>query len=233
MSRRPYITCLMMTSLDGKILSSKWGNDPTVLTLIHSFEEAHEKIGISAWIVGRTTMERDFTKGAAPVYKDDAGDVPPGDFVARTDATSFAIALDGHGRLGWKKAEMLGDHVISILTEGVPVSYLAHLRDIGVSYIIGGKHNIDLKTAMEKLYSLFGIEKLMLEGGGKINGSFLNEGLIDEHNQLLLPMADGSVDTSSVFEIEASVKKEGATLFRLDSIKKLDNDVLWLKYLKK
>jgi len=70
----------------------------------------------------------------------------------------------------------------------------------------------------------------MLEGGGHINGSFLNEGLIDELHQLLLPIADGTIETSSLFEIAADVKKEGATLMKLDNVKQIEDDVLWLTY---
>lgn len=125
---------------------------------------------------------------------------------------------------------MQGDHVITILTEAVPDAYLAHLRDIGVSYIFAGAEHIHLKTALEKLYTLFGIKKLMLEGGAHINGSFLNEGLIDELHQLLLPIADGTIETSTLFEIDASVKKKGARMLKLEKVKQIEDDVLWLTY---
>ena len=39
MNKRPYIICLMMASVDGKILGDKWGNDPHVKALMDSFEE--------------------------------------------------------------------------------------------------------------------------------------------------------------------------------------------------
>lgn len=228
MQKRPYIICLMMTTLDGKILGDKWGNSKEVQRLLKSFEEIHELIGIKTWIVGRKTMEKDFTMGAKPVFKEGAGDITRTDFVADKNAQSFAIAIDAHGKLGWNEPTMLGEHVITVLTEQVSDAYLAHLKDIGVSYIFGGKTNIDLHTVTEKLYSLFGIEKLMLEGGGLLNGSFLNEGLVDEFNQLLLPLVDGSPENSSVFEIPQ--KKNASFLFKLEEIKKLPGDVLWLKY---
>ena len=66
------------------------------------------------------------------------------DFVGMHNANSFAVAVDGHGKLGWNGETMLGDHVISVLTEAVKDSYLAHLQEIGVSYIFGGKTSIDL-----------------------------------------------------------------------------------------
>ena len=229
-NERPYVICLMMTSVDGKILGEKWGDSPEMKVLKNKFEEIHKEIGINAWIVGRTTMEKDFTDFAKPILKAGHQKMDRSDFVAKKDADSYAIALDGKGKLGWESAEMEGDHVITILTEGVEDAYLAHLKDIGVSYVFAGAEEINIKTALQKLRQLFGIEKLMLEGGAHINGSFLNEELIDELHQLLLPIADGTRETSTMFEIEDSIKKTGATLLKLAHVKQLEDDVLWLTY---
>lgn len=230
MSKRPRIICLMMTSVDGKILSEKWGDDARVHTLTKAFEQVHEIIGHRSWIVGRTTMEKDFTHFAKPVYKEVTSPVSREDHVADKNAGSFAIAIDGQGKLGWENGTMLGEHVITILTEKVQDGYLAHLREVGVSYIFAGKERVDLNLALEKLRSLFGIETLMLEGGGHINGSFLNEGLIDEYNQLIIPLADGRVETSGVLEIGENDRKFNATLLKLEEVKQLENDTVWLRY---
>jgi riboflavin biosynthesis pyrimidine reductase len=229
-NERPYVICLMMTSVDGKILSDNWGNSPEVQTLIKKFEQTHEQLAVNAWIVGRTTMEKDFTDFAQPVLMDGHHDIDRQDFVAEHEGDSYAIAIDGQAKLGWHQATMHGDHVITILTEAVPDAYLAHLRHIGVSYIFAGKQEIDLATALRKLRALFGIEKLMLEGGGHINGSFLNEGLIDELHQLILPLADGTIDTPALFQVDANHKKEGATLLKLENVRRIEDDVLWITY---
>lgn len=230
MSERPYIICLMMTSVDGKILTENWGNDTPIKKLTGKFEEVHEQIGIGAWIVGRTTMEKDFTDFAEPVIKKGHQQVSREDFVAPHDTDTFAIAIDGKARLGWNEPTMEGDHVITILTESVPDGYLAHLQDIGVSYIFAGATEIELETALAKLRKLFGIEKLMLEGGSHINGSFLNQGLIDELHQIILPIADGSAGTPTLFEVAKDVKKNAAILMTLQDVQRLDNDALYLTY---
>ncbi|WP_025145978.1 RibD family protein [Pedobacter jeongneungensis] len=226
----PYVICLMMTSVDGKILGEKWGDSPQMEQLRGTFEKIHEKIGIGAWIVGRTTMEKDFTDFAKPVLKKGHQKIDRNDFVSAHQSKTFAIAIDGKAKLGWEKSTMQGDHVITILNESVKDAYLAHLQDIGVSYIFAGKDEINLKTALKKLRNLFAIEKLMLEGGAHINGSFLNEGLIDELHQLLLPVADGTIKTSTLFEIDEKAKKNGATLLKLEKVKQIENDVLWITY---
>jgi len=227
---KPEVICLMMTSADGKILSAKWGNDKRVKAVLDNFEKAHDTFGVPAWICGRTTMEKDFTKGAAPVIKKDSGPIERKDFVGDKHAASFAIAVDGHGKLGWEKSTLHGDHVITVLTEAVPDGYLAQLQEVGVSYLFAGKNAVNLEIALQKLYSLFGIKKLMLEGGGHLNGSFINEGLIDEVNLLILPIVDGTARTSTAFDVEDAMKKGGATVMSLQEVRQIENDVVWLRY---
>lgn len=219
----------MMTSVDGKILGQTWGENPQVKKLINKYEEAHETFGINAWICGRTTFERDFTKGAAPIFKEGTDVISREDFIGDNEASSFAIAVDGKGKLGWESNNLLSDHVITILTESVSDQYLRHLRSINVSYIFAGKSEIDLKKAMIQLRSLFGIETLLLEGGGRMNGSFIQEKLVNEFHQLLLPIIDGKDKTSTAFEIDNS-KVDHATLLSLKAVSRLDDDVVLMKY---
>jgi riboflavin biosynthesis pyrimidine reductase len=46
----------------------------------------------------------------------------------------------------------------------------------------------------------FGIETILLEGGGHINGAFLQERLIDEISLLVYPGKDGLAGVPSIFE---------------------------------
>ncbi len=56
----------------------------------------------------------------------------------------------------------------------------------------------DLKLALHKLQAIFGINKVRIDGGGKVNGSFLKAGLIDELSLVIVPIADGSIGTPTV-----------------------------------
>ena len=49
---------------------------------------------------------------------------------------------------------------------------------------------VDLPRVLAKLSSQFGIRKLLLEGGGTINGTFLAAEVIDELSILVAPVAD-------------------------------------------
>ena len=50
---------------------------------------------------------------------------------------------------------------------------------------------------MKKLYELFHIEKVLICGGGVVNWSFLQAGMVDELSLFLAPVTDGSSGTAS------------------------------------
>lgn len=98
---------------------------------------------------------------------------------------NFIVAVDPKGELAYasptvEKKGRPAAHVIEALTEQASPEYLAYLHRLGVSYLFAGKDRLDCALLLQKLYHLFGIEKLMLAGGGIVNGSFLAEGLVDE-----------------------------------------------------
>jgi 2,5-diamino-6-(ribosylamino)-4(3H)-pyrimidinone 5'-phosphate reductase len=138
------------------------------------------------------------------------------------------IALDPSGKLTWKSGSIDEEHVITVLTEQVSDDYLAFLQSKGVSYLFGGKTEVNLKKVLEKLRKEFGIQKLLLEGGGKINGSFLAADLIDELSVLVAPIADGAIGTPSLFD--AREGRGPARHLKLVSVEKRKGDLVWLRY---
>lgn len=93
---------------------------------------------------------------------------------------SYAISVDTMGKLRWSKSDIDGDHLICVVSEQAPADYLSMLRDRGISYVVSGATWVDLPRAVDLLGQHFGIRTLLLEGGGHINGSFLEQGLVDE-----------------------------------------------------
>ena len=64
----------------------------------------------------------------------------------------------------------------------------------------------------------------MIQGGGKMNGSFLKAGLVDEISQVIVPIVDGGMGISSFFDIANPPSKAAAHL-RATSHKKLPGGV--------
>ena len=64
------------------------------------------------------------------------------------------------------------------------------LKSRGVDVFILGDSRVDLKQALDKLYSL-GIHSLIVEGGGTLNFELLRLGLVDELTMYIAPMLFG------------------------------------------
>ncbi|MBT2657363.1 dihydrofolate reductase family protein [Bacillus sp. ISL-18] len=116
-----------------------------------------------------------------------------------------------------------------MLREQVSDAYLAHLQKIGISYIFGGKVRLNFTVVVEKLKNLFEVDQLMLEGGGYLNGSFLNEGLIDELSLVLVPIAEGASNSVTLFETSSFLTNQHPVNFFLKEVEKLDDGGLRLK----
>lgn len=118
--------------------------------------------------------------------------------------------------------------MVAILTERVSDEYLEALRAVGVSYITAGNREVDLAVALENIGARFDVATLMLEGGGSINGSMPRAGLVDEVSVLVAPVADGRIGAPSRFDVHGDAAPR---VLALDEVKRLDRDVLWLRYL--
>ena len=214
----------MVASLDGRIITKRWGKKPT----IKAYETTAATFDAQAWLCGRVTMEVDFTGGLQPDLEPGAAPPDRHDFVADQHATSFAVAIDAHGKLGWKAGHLDDDHLISVLSEQVSDAYLAYLRRQGVSYIFGGSKELDFKLVLRKLGELFPIKTILLEGGGHLNGSLLKAGLVDELSLLHYPVLDGAASSAAVFE-QGEQPGPPAKL-RLKHVEQLPDDLVWLRY---
>lgn len=222
-TERPYVICHMLPSIDGRIVIRDWKLDNAT----REYERTAATFEADAWIIGRISMEPYAGKARVAARKK-REPMAREDFIAEPDSASFAIAIDPSGKLKWRAKAIDGEHVITILTESVSDNYLAFLQSKGVSYLFGGKLRIDLAKVLQKLRSRFGIRKLLLEGGGKINGSFLAANLIDELSILVGPVADGSMGTPSLFDVDDA--RAPARRLKLISIEERAGDIVWLRY---
>lgn len=226
-ARRPYVICHMAPTVDGRIVTARWNLPPIVY---REYERTAQTFDADAWMIGRISMEPYAGKARIPRRKA-RHPIPRTDFVARPDAGSYAIALDPSGKLTWKSGAIDDEHVITVLTEKVSDDYLAFLQSKGVSYLFGGRTDVNLKRVLEKLTTQFGIKTLLLEGGGKINGSFLAADLIDELSVLVAPIADGAIGTPSLFDVEGG--HAPARRLKLVSVEERRGDMVWLRYERK
>jgi 2,5-diamino-6-(ribosylamino)-4(3H)-pyrimidinone 5'-phosphate reductase len=222
---KPYVICHSLGSIDGKIKQDIWG-----LPDHHKyFEEPAAKIKADAWLVGRVTMQ-EFCSKKKYKLNNKKSSLKKEDFVANQPAKKYCVVIDPSGKCFWDTNMVTTEHAIEVLTEKVSLAYLEHLRSKNVSYIFGGKKEIDLALVLQKLNQLFGIKTVRIDGGGHVNGSFLKAGLIDEMSLVLAPIGDGTIGALTVFEAEKGYGKRMATHFNLKSVKRIYKDFLWLRY---
>ena len=221
---RPRIICHMLSSVDGKID----GKALQPVTRKGEYEAVAAKLGGDAWICGRTTMQQHFAEAEPFVSKSQNPAGPQPLFVARR-ANSYAISVDTLGKLRWSSGDLDGDHLICVVSERVPTDYLEMLREKQISYIVAGESAVDLTQAAQSLGEHFGIRTLLLEGGGHINGGFLQAGLVDEVSLLVVPSIDGRHEIAAVFDGVAA-DRHNAVPLKLKSVEQREGDALWIRY---
>lgn len=225
---RPYVLCHMVTSVDGRIWSSR--QRPKANLVPNLFERLHDQLGGGSWLCGRVTAQ-EFAKGKGLVYPPTDRNLPRENWYANRDAKTWGIFLDGHGKAVWHRSDIGGDAILVILTEQVPDSHLAGLRNDGVSYIFAGKTEIDLAAALETLNRELGIERLMLEGGGGANGALLRAGLVDELSLVICAVIDGSTGGPIVFNSgDTDLGPPPIETMTLLSHEVLEKGAVWLRY---
>ena len=104
------------------------------------------------------------------------------------------------------------------------------LKSLNISYLFTGKDEIDLRLVLEKLYDLFSIKKLLLQGGGITNTYFIKEDLIDEFSLVVSPVASGEEKQPNIFE---DCHEYIGQTFDLKQSYLLMKSGLYLKYVRK
>jgi riboflavin biosynthesis pyrimidine reductase len=226
---KPYVICHMMSSIDGHALTDGWDR-PFKNAAGELYEKLAQQFAFDAWICGRVTMQEiahgdDYPKGLAkaPIARTH--------HFAQRDAASYAVSIDPHGKVAWKKNTALDSHVVEVVTEAVSDDYLAYLQSIGVSYVFGGKTDIDLARVVAILADELGTERLIVEGGPHVSGSFVNAGLVDEISVLVLPLVDGRGEHPASFEVNKEEWIKPAYL-ALASAEIQEGGAVWLRYTK-
>ncbi len=223
---KPYVICHMMSSVDGRILPDHW--HPSVEDR-GVYERLHNELGCDAWLVGRVTGQ-EFAARAAPYPSYTGASLGRENWFARTQADGWAVVLDAGGKIAWGRGEVGGDSLLVVLTQAVPDSHLAGLRQDGVSYIFAGERTIDLAAALETLNREVAIGRLLLEGGGAANGALLQAGLIDELSLILAPTVEGVPGGPTLFDIHGGPGALDAMGMVLEHCQVLEGGLVWLHY---
>ena len=228
---RPYIICHMITSMDGKV-TGKFLEDKKIEHLLDEYYRIHFEFKANGFACGKTTFLEAFVKDNnidLSKFKEEKVNKNE-DYIYEkiSECKFFAVCFDRKGSINWKTNTLKDDlpgydnsHIIQVMTENVKDEYLAHLKSIGVSYIICGKDDINIDVCLEKLRLKFGIKVLLLEGGSLINGSFNKAGVIDEISLVQVPMSAEKDDKPLFYE--GNIQR-----YSLETVRSLKNGVYML-----
>ena len=226
---RPYVICHMVTSLDGKV-TGDFLSAPACEAASDVYFRINRDYNAHAFACGRVTMEGSFTGLWYPDLSQYAPANSKADHIPGKLTGFYAVAFDPHGRLGWKSDRIIDPdedpgydkaQIIEVLTQQADPRYLGYLQAMGICYIFAGEKQIDVALALSKLKNLFGIDKLLLEGGSILNGAFQRANVIDELSLVMAPMLGGAGKSLCMdSEMEA---------YHLEGVENYDG-ILWMNY---
>jgi 2,5-diamino-6-(ribosylamino)-4(3H)-pyrimidinone 5'-phosphate reductase len=120
---------------------------------------------------------------------------------------------------------------IIVTTENAPINKIKIFKSKNVEIIQSGKgRRVDVVKMMPILYDK-GIEKILLEGGGNLNWSFIKNDLIDEIRITIGPWMVGGKDAVSLVEGEGYAKMYESPKFYLSDVSR-NRNYLTLNYKK-
>ena len=220
---RPYIICHMMQSVDGRIacdMVDKISGD--------EYYTALDALECNALIEGKHSYQIHYC-GFDDFKPKSPSSINAETFHIASKSDKYNISIDTKGTLKWDDCDNSGR--ICIVSEQVTHEYLAYLEQLGISYIATGEESVNLPRAMEILASEFGVKRVAVVGGGKINGAFLTAGLIDELSAMIAPGIDGRIGQPTLFDFNYIDRDFVPVKLKIKEIKTFPNDVIWVRYI--
>ena len=205
-SNKPYVILSAAMTIDGKIATKKGDSE---LSDKADWKEVHKlRTQVDAIMVGKGTILKDNPKLHIKYYNHQG---------------YYRIVLDSNLTIP------LDSNVISFqqeiyptiicTTENVPLDKIKKYEDKGVKIInVGDDKLVNLIKLLPILKNL-GINTILLEGGGNLNWSFIENNLINEIRLTIAPWIVGGKDATSLVEGIGFEKIVSAPRFELFDVK--------------
>lgn len=213
---KPYIILSAAMTIDGKISSIT--GDPE-LSDDEDWKEVHKlRTQVDAIMVGKGTIVKDNPKLHIKFY-DHKG--------------YFRIVIDSNLTIPIESKVISFQpeiyHTIICTTENVSVKKIKNFKQHKVKILQSGKgERVDLRKLMPLLKE-YGINTILLEGGGTLNWSFIKDDLIDEIRLTVAPWIVGGKDATNLVEGIGFNTMSEAIRFDLIELRQRNNYVI-LKY---
>ena len=186
LKKEPFVVLKVAATLDGKIATrhgdSKWISGEASRRFVHRLRDQVDGILV----------------GIGTVLKDD----PLLTARRKEGREPYRIVLDSQLKIPEKAKvfEHSPSEVILATTELAPHEKVERLerRGVRVLMIDSKEGRVDLRSCLTQLAEI-GVTNLLVEGGGQVNGAFLDEGLIDKFLLFLSPRLMGDPKALGIF----------------------------------
>ena len=216
--KEPFVVLKVAATLDGKIATrngdSKWISGEASRRFVHKLRDQADGV-----LVGIGTVLRD-----DPLL------------TARTKEgrDPYRIVLDSRLKIpeGAKVFESSPSKVILATTGSAPRDKIERLEKRGVQVLIvdSREGRVNLRSCLCKLAEI-GVMNLLVEGGSRVNGSFLDEGLIDKCFLFLSPRLIGDPQALGIFSGRGASSLEEAVVLKEVKTKRIGEDIIVEGYL--
>ncbi|MFD0867723.1 MULTISPECIES: bifunctional diaminohydroxyphosphoribosylaminopyrimidine deaminase/5-amino-6-(5-phosphoribosylamino)uracil reductase RibD [Paenibacillus] len=213
---RPFVTLKTASTLDGKIASrtgdSKWITNARSREFVHTLRHRHQAIMV----------------GVETVIADDS------QLTTRLSVPALnpvRIVIDSRLRVPANARVLDGEaETIIVTTSAAPEEKRKELRGRGIVLLEAGPGpRVDLELAMRMLGERE-IGSILLEGGGRLNGAMLEQGLIDKCYLFYAPKIIGGPEAPGNFSFPGFDRmSEAVTIDRL-KVERFDEDICIVGY---
>jgi diaminohydroxyphosphoribosylaminopyrimidine deaminase/5-amino-6-(5-phosphoribosylamino)uracil reductase len=211
--REPFVILKVAATLDGRIATrdgeSKWISGETSRRFVHRLRDQVDGV-----VVGIGTILKDDPMLTARV---------------RGGRDPLRVVLDSRLRIpeDAKVIKVDPSKTIIATTELAARDKRQRLEKMGVQILIlDSKHErVSLKPLLSKLGEM-GIMSILVEGGSQVNGSFLDEGLIDKLLLFLSPKLIGDDQAIGIFGGKGVTRLKDAVHLRELRVRRIGGDIL-------
>jgi riboflavin biosynthesis pyrimidine reductase len=221
MAERPAIVMVMGASVDGRITTGpgrnvqEWTRDGMDGGAHKVLAQLIRTLGGDGMVSGSESVR---IWGAHPVEMPGKDEAPP-------EMTQPYIVIDGHGRIDWAYT----DGLIVVTRATVALAYQEQLALKHIDTIWAGEgDHVDLVEALAILHRR-GFRRLLLNGGGRLNGACLRAGLVDEVVVVWSPVLVGGSTTPTLYDAPDLLGPDGVVRLSLRESGS-EGDVLYARY---
>ena len=208
---RPYVILSAAMTLDGKIAK---GRTKIKLSSKNDKIRVHKlRAKVDGILIGKNTLDTDnpmlnvrYVTGKNPVR----------------------ILLDSRGTIKSSSKIIQSCSKISTIiatTQLISKKNLSRLEKFPLEIIKCGKSSVDVVKLL-KILQKKGMKKILLEGGGTLNWSFLKRGLVDELIITITPYILGGSDSVTLVEGSGFKNLFSMNKLKLEKIQKIGNELV-------